>query len=149
MEQMKVPNEMKVEIDFERPGVPYTANILQPVLFKEGNSYCCVLGPDRQRGIFGCGETPEQALQDWDKHLTERVEQDAPGDELISFVNENLSKQVGKDNVATNNPVIVPKEDQQFVKTVASGPNEVKVISEHRVRKNTTDQSNVDGSEFQ
>jgi hypothetical protein len=90
MQQMKVPKEIEVQIDFKGPAIPYRAGILHPVVFKDGKNYCCVLGPDLDDGVFGFGESPEQALQDWDKNLTERIELAGEGDELVSYVNNQL-----------------------------------------------------------
>ncbi len=157
MEQMKIPQEMKVDIDFERPGIPYTAEVLQPVLFKDTNRYCCILGPDPQAGIFGCGQTPEEALQDWDKQLTQRIEQARPDDKLLLFVNDFLnpgaaSKTTGRQPVTYGGDTIITKagQDEYSDNDVAGDPKSVVAVVKEEVnpRKNTTDQSNADGSEY-
>jgi hypothetical protein len=147
MKQFSVPKEMEVNIDFDRPGIPYTANVLRPILFIDAQNFCCVLGPDPQEGVFGCGSTPEEALQDWDKHLFERVEQARPGDELVSFVKHNLIK---PRHEATDHRGIIEesKRSRQLKTTESTGDHDLEVTVEHQVRKNTTDQSNADGSEF-
>ncbi|MCW3109949.1 MAG: hypothetical protein JWQ09_4455 [Segetibacter sp.] len=73
MEQLNVPEEMKVAIDYENEELPETVKTLRPLVFKEGDGFCCLLGPDPQAGVFGCGQTPREALDDWDKHLHEKV----------------------------------------------------------------------------
>lgn len=70
MKQLDVPSEMKINMDFADNKVPESARTFQPVLFKDGDSYCCVLGPNQQEGVYGCGETPIAALKDWDKVLS-------------------------------------------------------------------------------
>jgi len=45
---------------------------LKPTLFREENSYCCLSGPDRETGIFGCGYTVEAAIEEWRCALEER-----------------------------------------------------------------------------
>jgi hypothetical protein len=89
MKQLTVPDEMKVDINYSDNELPESVRTFQPLLFKEGNSYCCVLGPDPQAGIFGCGDTPIHALQDWDKHLKE-YEARGENDEVAMYIQETL-----------------------------------------------------------
>ena len=86
MKQLDVPSEMKVSIDFANNKVPESARTFQPVLFKDGDSYCCVLGPDPQEGVFGCGDTPIEALKDWDKSLRQRMKDHDKNDEVALFI---------------------------------------------------------------
>ena len=86
MKQLEVPSEMKVDIDFDDKKVPESARTFQPVLFKDGDSYCCVLGPDPQQGVFGCGKTPIAALKDWDKSLKQRMKANDKNDEVSLFI---------------------------------------------------------------
>jgi len=46
---------------------------LKPVIFQEGNPFCCLLGTDPQAGVFGCGDSLKEAIADWDQHLKERI----------------------------------------------------------------------------
>jgi hypothetical protein len=89
MKQLTVPDEMRVDIDYSDVQLPESVKTFQPLLFKEGNSYCCVLGPDPQAGVFGCGDTPIHALQDWDKHLKEYEPRDE-NDEVAMYIQETL-----------------------------------------------------------
>ncbi len=86
MKQLNVPNEMKVPINYNGETLPQSVHALHPLLFKDGNSYCCVLGPDRQAGIFGVGDTPGKALWDWDMNLKLRVLEHREGDEVAQFI---------------------------------------------------------------
>jgi hypothetical protein len=91
MQQMNVPEDMKVEIDFNGSQVPASVKTFRPLLFHDGNSFCCVLGPDPQAGIFGCGPTPEDALKDWHMHLIDKIK--TPSDDEVSkFIFDTLSK---------------------------------------------------------
>jgi hypothetical protein len=89
MHQMTVDPAMKVNLDL-LGDVPETAKALQPVLFVEGDAYCCVLGPDPQEGVFGCGPTPEAALLDWDSHLQERRETSGVHDAVAQYIEDSL-----------------------------------------------------------
>ena len=86
MKQLEVPSEMKVTIDFTDKKVPESARTFQPVLFKDGDSYSCVLGPDPQQGVFGSGKTPIAALKDWDKNLKQRMKANDKDDEVSLFI---------------------------------------------------------------
>jgi hypothetical protein len=89
MKQLSVTNEMKVDIDYSNHEVPESVKTFQPLLYKDGDSYCCVLGPDPQLGIFGCGDTPIHALLDWDKHLKDYKPKDE-NDEVNLYIQRIL-----------------------------------------------------------
>ena len=38
-----------------------------PVIYNDGDAYCCVSGPNPVEGVFGCGHSPADALKDWEK----------------------------------------------------------------------------------
>jgi hypothetical protein len=86
MKQLEVPDELKVAIDPNDEKIPDSVKTFQPVLFKDGNSFCCVLGPDPQEGVFGCGKTAIEALKDWDKNLQQRMEVTDKDDEVAAFI---------------------------------------------------------------
>ena len=92
MKQLDVPDEMKVDVDFSSNELPESAKVLMPLVFKDGGLYCCVLGPDRQNGVFGCGDTPTKALKDWDKSLQKRKAIKDPDDEVAFYINETLNR---------------------------------------------------------
>jgi len=91
MQQLTVPEEMKVDIDFSDKQLPDSVETFQPVLFKDGDSYCCVLGPDPQEGVFGCGPTPLDALKDWDKNLQERKKVTDKNDEVAAYIHRVIN----------------------------------------------------------
>lgn len=70
---MKPPAESIVTIDYQSEGIPLTARMFKPTVFKEGAAFCCILGEDPQMGIFGCGDTPQEALTDWALAFEKRV----------------------------------------------------------------------------
>lgn len=91
MKQLDVPSEMKVQIDFSDNKIPESVKTFQPVLFKDGDSFCCVLGPDPQEGVYGCGNTPIAALKDWDKSLRQRMKATDKNDEVAVFIHRILN----------------------------------------------------------
>lgn len=62
-----------VPFDFDQEWVPERAKKLRPRLYKDGLAYCCVFGPDPQVGIYGCGDSPEEAIMDWADDLDQRI----------------------------------------------------------------------------
>jgi hypothetical protein len=90
MRQMKIDGLGQVFIDYESPGLAKSVQDLRPALYKEGNLFCCVLGPSPQEGIFGCGESVDTALAAWDKQLKNRLIDPKEDDEVIQFVLDNI-----------------------------------------------------------
>jgi hypothetical protein len=60
--------------------------ILHPVLFSEGDNYCCLLGPNPQEGIMGCGDTPVSAIADWENRLKEHLSTAGNDDQIVQHV---------------------------------------------------------------
>jgi len=85
MKRIKVPKDQQVTIAFT--GV---ASILQPVLFKNGDSYYCLLGGDPKTGVFGRGNTPKEAVKNWDDQLKEHLSKAGKNDEVVQYINEIL-----------------------------------------------------------
>jgi hypothetical protein len=81
MKQMHPPSSSIVDIPLT--GV---AEVLHPILFKEGDKFCCLLGPNPQTGVMGCGDTAEGAVKDWDQRLKEHLSTAADDDEIVSYV---------------------------------------------------------------
>jgi hypothetical protein len=91
MQQLAIPAEQLIPLDPEAPGLPEPVKQLQPVLYREGNTICCLLGPDKQSGISGHGETVEAALQDWMKSLNKRLDTSTDtADEVMQYVKDTL-----------------------------------------------------------
>jgi hypothetical protein len=88
MEQMNIEESLKVDVDFTEEVLPKSAKNLRPLIWKDGESFCCLLGPDPQQGIFGSGDTPLLAMVDWDVHLTNRLAQPNEDDPVIDYVKD-------------------------------------------------------------
>jgi hypothetical protein len=88
MEQMNVEDSLKVDIDFSEEVLPKSAKTLQPLVWKDGDSYRCLLGPDPSVGVVGSGDTPLLAIVDWDTHLTSRLAQPKENDPVIEYVKD-------------------------------------------------------------
>jgi len=64
--------ESHYPVDYNSPQLPESVRQVKPIVYKDGDSFCCVSGPTLQEGIVGCGPTPELAMQDWDEHYKEQ-----------------------------------------------------------------------------
>jgi hypothetical protein len=87
---MNVDGLETLEVDYESEDLPVSVRELRPIVYKDGDSICSVLGSDPQDGIFGCGISPEAALKDWDHHLKERLNNPLPNDEVVEFIQDSM-----------------------------------------------------------
>ena len=92
MKQLDVPAEMKVDIDLSDKKIPASAKMLMPLVFKDGDAYCCVLGPDASQGVFGSGKTVIEAIKEWDKNLERKKKITDPDDEVAFYIHETLKR---------------------------------------------------------
>jgi len=103
MEQMSMDGLEVVDINYEDQTLPAAVRGFRPAVWKETNTadelagYCCLLGPDPAAGIFGCGDTPQQALDDWTTHFHQRLKNASPDDELAQEIKDYNS--LSKDDV--------------------------------------------------
>jgi hypothetical protein len=149
MDPINVSKENALPINFQRPGIPYTADVLQPLVFKHGDDYCCVLGSDPQSGVVGYGRTPEQAIQNWDQLLTDRIETGGDDDLLVVYVKDALRNQAAGGQREGNVAKIEKGKETPGIKDAASEGHKLDItVEDIPRRRNTTDQSNVDGSEY-
>jgi len=52
-----------IRVSYTRPAVTF-----RPALSIDGNQYCALFGADLQSGVAGFGDTPEKAMQDFDRN---------------------------------------------------------------------------------
>ena len=81
-----------VEVDFSADWVPEKAKILKPQVYKDGDSYCCIFGPDPVVGIFGSGQTPQEAVMNWKKDLLERIDRHTEHDDAAHHAIKHLGQ---------------------------------------------------------
>jgi hypothetical protein len=91
MRQMNLGGLQAVPVDYEAADIPPSVKEFKPAVFKDGPSFCVLLGPDPQTGVFGCGDTTDDALVDWDKHLQERARNPKDGDDLDEYIQDTLA----------------------------------------------------------
>jgi hypothetical protein len=89
--QMNLYGLETVPIDYQAAQIPPSVKEFKPAIFKHGTSFCCILVADPQAGVFERGETPEEALADWDRHLRERAKDPKDGNYLDEYIQDTLA----------------------------------------------------------
>jgi hypothetical protein len=92
-ETANLSNLPQIEIDYSEEGYPEKARKLKPHVFKDEESYYCLFGPDPQVGIFGRGDTPLEAIEDWESDLEQRIIHIAEGDAHSREASQNLLRE--------------------------------------------------------
>lgn len=60
-------------IKLEYPHLAVHIIQLDPHIYQDGASFCCLSGPNPVEGVFGCGETEQMALLDWEINLIKKT----------------------------------------------------------------------------
>jgi hypothetical protein len=81
-----------VEVDTLWSRLPKSFYDLKPTLYKDGNAFCCLLGADPSRGIFGYGDNTEEAIRDWDCHLNEVLQDPKNNIAVFQFVRDCMNQ---------------------------------------------------------
>lgn len=80
-----------ISINYEDPTLPKLVREFRPAVYLDGQDYCCLLGPDPQEGIFGCGHNRQDAINDWIQHFNERISKPAANDKVATEIIDSLS----------------------------------------------------------
>lgn len=94
MEQNQTNPTEIVRVNYSDPAVPENARMLRPLVWQDEQSFCVLLGPDPKAGVFGCGETVNSALKDWDFRLKAAMATKKNGTELAQFIRDALNAAV-------------------------------------------------------
>lgn len=92
MDKDKYQRAEPLTINFNEEWVPTKAKKLQPQVYKDGDTFCALFGPDPETGIYGRGDTPEMALLDWEKDLEKRIERLTDGDDAAHHAVKHLGQ---------------------------------------------------------
>ncbi len=90
MIQMKVDPVNIIPINYNDPFIPDSLQRFNPTLYKQGDFFCCILGPNPQRGIFGCGHSPDAAINAWNAHFLEQLTRPTADNEVIQYVLDHI-----------------------------------------------------------
>lgn len=91
MQQMNIDKSKVVPIDFESEDLPLPVRQFKPALYKEGELFCCILGPDPETGVYACGATEDGAINKWIAALNERMKNQNPDDKVALYIKDTLA----------------------------------------------------------
>ncbi|MCF6404617.1 hypothetical protein L3C95_17100 [Chitinophaga filiformis] len=91
MQQMNLEGLNVVELNYESADLPKPVRDFKPQVYQDGDSFCCLLGPDPQAGIFGCGPSPTAAMEDWVGHFNDRIKHPSPDDPIATEICDYLT----------------------------------------------------------
>jgi len=86
MEQTTINLHRLVDVDYNDAGIPNSARAIRPQVFHDGDKYCGLFGKDPKTGVFGCGTTVMEALQDWDQQLQKFLNKGRGNKDLIESI---------------------------------------------------------------
>lgn len=67
------------------------AKYLNPILFWDGEKYCCLLGPNGDVGLLISADTPIRALRQWNISLVMRLQVANENDFIYKYVQNMIS----------------------------------------------------------
>jgi hypothetical protein len=91
MQQMNIDESKLVPINFESSDVPPAVRQFKPTLYKDGELFCCILGPDIEQGVHACGVTEDEAINEWTAALKERMQNTNPDDAVALYIKDTLA----------------------------------------------------------
>jgi hypothetical protein len=68
---MSIDKEI-IEVDYTQADIPESAKNFRPSIYRDGDLYHCILGTDKETGIFGSGKSVNEAIIEWDKAYQEK-----------------------------------------------------------------------------
>jgi hypothetical protein len=94
MNQTNLATGSPVRLDFRMNELPISVKLFRPQLFQDDQGYYCLFGPDTDAGISGYGNTREEALDNWDMRLKERIRTRNTDDEVAQYALQILDASV-------------------------------------------------------
>jgi len=90
MRQMKMDGLNTIPIDYDAYYIPALVKEFRPLVFKDEQGYCAILGSDLQTGVLGCGKTAILALTEWEVALKKRAQRVAD-DDLTNYIKDTIA----------------------------------------------------------
>lgn len=91
MKQLSIEEHCIVPLDYDSLEFSPAVRQFRPTLYRDAESFCCILGPDHEHAIEGCGSTEDEALKMWEKAFKERLKSTGEDDELVQFIRDTLA----------------------------------------------------------
>lgn len=91
MKQMVIAEDMIIPLNYDSPGLSSAVKQFKPTLFKDGESFSCVLGPDYEQAIIGSGITEDEAIKNWGIAFKERLKSKGEDDAVAQYIRDTLA----------------------------------------------------------
>jgi hypothetical protein len=91
MKQMDVDKTARIDLDYNDADLPEPVRQFKPVLYKDGDSFSILLGPDPQEGVYGRGLSVDEAIKNWEQHFNDEIDNPREGNETTRFILDNLN----------------------------------------------------------
>ena len=62
----------RIHVDYTVDGIPDSVKNFQPDAYRDGDQYYLILGDNNEGGVFGCGASLKEAMQEWDNAYREK-----------------------------------------------------------------------------
>lgn len=92
MKQMNMGGLTVININYNRRSLPAAVQLFKPVVYKDGEIYCCLLGPDPTVGVFGSGINAKDAMNNWSQHFRKIVTAGNMENEIVKYILEKLTR---------------------------------------------------------
>jgi hypothetical protein len=86
MKGMTIPPENIIDVTLHG-----AASLIHPVVFQEGEFYCCFFGDDPITGVVGFDDSPDQAIDDWSISLKDHLSTYGEDDSIMEHVKAILA----------------------------------------------------------
>lgn len=77
LQRQTASEQKKTEEELRRPSVVY-----RPSIFIDGNQWCALYGENLQEGVAGFGDSPGEAMQNFDEEWYKKLEVKKPSCEV-------------------------------------------------------------------
>lgn len=91
MQQILIDKSLVVPLDYDSKKLHGYIRQFKPTLYREGEAFVCVLGPDEETAIYGRGSTEDEALQDWETAFNERLKSKGENDVVVQYIKDTIA----------------------------------------------------------
>ena len=88
---MLIEEDRIVTLDYDSAQLPRSVRQFQPTLYKEDESFICVLGPDLEQAVYGRGATEDEAIKAWEKDFKERLQSKGEDDSVAQYLRDTMA----------------------------------------------------------
>ncbi len=90
MQSMNIYRSLIVPVNYDLPDNSRFIRRLRPMVYRQGDEYCCMIGSDQQGTIFGRGAAPGIAIKNWEDNLVRRLEHIEDEDDITKIARRRL-----------------------------------------------------------